>query len=105
MNASAEGQGVFPEAVLRYLREVEWARDSIAQRWWPGADSPGAGLIVVDPRRAFGAPVVAHTAIRTEDLFSRFTAGEPIRDLAHDYGVSLEQVEAAIRAEAELLAA
>jgi uncharacterized protein (DUF433 family) len=96
------GQKVFPEAVMRYLREMEWGSDRLAARWWPGA-LPGEGYVVVDPRRAFGAPVLARTGIRTEDVFSRFSAGEPLSEVAEDYGLSIEQAEAALRAEVRFL--
>jgi uncharacterized protein (DUF433 family) len=102
VNLSRGGQKVFPEAVLRYLREMEWARDTFAKRWWPGS-LPGEGAVVVDPRRAFGAPVIARTGIRTEDVFSRFSAGEALGDLADDYGLTLAQIEAAVRLEVQLL--
>ena len=36
VNLSRGGQKSFPEAVLRYLREMEWGRGSFATRWWPG---------------------------------------------------------------------
>jgi uncharacterized protein (DUF433 family) len=104
VNLSRQGQKVFPEAVARYLQQVEWAPDRFALRWWPGSES-GEGPVVIDPRRAFGAPVIAGTGIRTEDLFSRFRAGEPIEELANDYGVTLGDVEAAIRIEAGFLEA
>lgn len=104
VNLSRQGQKVFPEAVMRYLRQVEWGSDRFARRWWPGSEQ-GKGHVVVDPRRAFGAPVIAGTGIRTEDLFSRFRGGEPIEELAHDYGVNLGDIEAAIRIEAGFLEA
>ncbi len=102
VNLTRGGQKAFPEAVMRYLREMEYGRDTFATRWWPGAQ-PGEGAVVVDPRRAFGAPVIARTGIRTEDVFSRFSAGEPLADLAEDYGLSLAQIEAAVRLEVQLL--
>ena len=102
VNLSQGGQKVFPEAVMRFLREMEWGRDRFAARWWPGS-APGEGFVVVDPGFAFGAPTVQGTGIRTEDLFSRFSAGEPLADLSDDYGLSVEQVETAIRFEVQLL--
>jgi len=96
------GQKVFPEAVMGYLREMEWGRDRGATRWWPGS-VPGQGAVVVDPRRAFGAPVIARTGIRTEDLFARFSAGEPLSEVADDYGLTHAQIEAAIRLECRFL--
>lgn len=103
VNIVRGGQRVFPEAVMRYLREIEWGRDTFASRWWPGAREAGAGKVVVDPRRGFGSPVIAGTGIRTEDVFLRFSAGEPLSDLADDYGLTLDQTEAAVRAEAQFL--
>jgi uncharacterized protein (DUF433 family) len=103
VNIVRGGQRIFPEAVMRYLREIEWGRDTVASRWWPGAREAGRGPIVVDPRRAFGSPVIAGTGIRTEDLFLRFSAGEPLSVLAEDYGLTSEQAEAAVRAEARFL--
>lgn len=102
VNLSRGGQKAFPEAVMRYLREMEWGRDSFATRWWPGSE-PREGAVVIDPRRAFGAPVLAGTGIRTEDVFSRFSAGEPLEELADDYGLSFGQIEAAVRLEVRLL--
>jgi uncharacterized protein (DUF433 family) len=84
VNIVRGGQRAFPEAVMRYVREIEWGRDSFASRWWPGAPEAGAGHVVVDPRRAFGSPVIAGTGIRTEDVFLRFSAGEPLAELADD---------------------
>ncbi|OFW78760.1 MAG: hypothetical protein A2Z48_04115 [Actinobacteria bacterium RBG_19FT_COMBO_70_19] len=102
VNLSKGGQKAFPEAVMRFLREMEWGRDRFAERWWPGS-APREGLVVVDPEFAFGAPTVRGTGIRTEDVFSRFSAGEPLADLSDDYGLTLEQVETAIRFEVQLL--
>jgi uncharacterized protein (DUF433 family) len=103
VNMTRHGQKVFPETVMRYLREMEWASDRFVTRWWPGSDRPKNGLVVIDPRRAFGAPVIAGTGIRTEDLFHRFRAGESIEQLTEDYRLTHEQVQAAIRLEARLL--
>jgi uncharacterized protein (DUF433 family) len=60
-------------------------------------------LVVVDPQRGFGAPVLVGTGIKTEDVWSRFSAGESIRDLAEDYRLSVTQIESALRLEAALL--
>ena len=74
----------------------------------PGPDMPPTdpgkrAFVVVDPRRAFGSPVIAGTGIRTEDVFLRFSAGEPLSELAEDYGLTRDQTEAAIRIEAQFL--
>ena len=102
VNLSKGGHKVFPEVVMRFLREMEWGRDRFASRWWPGS-APGDGLVVVDPRFAFGSPTVLGTGIRTQDVFSRLSAAEPLADLSDDYGLTIEQIEAAIRFEVQLL--
>jgi uncharacterized protein (DUF433 family) len=47
--------------------------------------------------------VIQGTGVRTEDVFQRFSAGEPIEALARDYGVERAKIEAALRVEARLL--
>lgn len=100
INITRGGQKVFAEVISAYLRQIEWGTDRFAERWWPEA---GRGEVVVDPRKGFGAPTIASTGIRTEDVFQRFEAGESVQPLAEDFGVTIGQVEAAIRAEAGFL--
>jgi len=100
VNASRGGQKAFRSVIASYLQEIEWGVDRFAGRWWP---SVGRRDVVVDPRRGFGAPTIASTGIRTEDVYERFAAGESVTSLAKDFGLNPAQVEAAIRAEAGFL--
>ncbi len=100
VNISRGGQKVFRDVIADYLEEIEWGVDSFAGRWWP---SVGRREVVVDPKRGFGAPTIASTGIRTEDVYERFEAGESVMTLARDFGLEVAQVEAAIRAEAGFL--
>jgi uncharacterized protein (DUF433 family) len=100
VDATRGGQKAFPEVISGYLREIDWGTDRFAERWWPEV---GRREVVVDPRKGFGAPTIAPTGIRTEDVFQRFEAGESILSLAEDFGLTVGQVEAAIRAEAGFL--
>ncbi len=74
---------------------------TLAERWWPlGRSIP----VVLDPRIAFGAPVVAGARIRTNivaGMASRTTPDETARV----YRVSVESVQAAVRFEHQLAAA
>lgn len=56
-------------------------------------------LIVIDPRIAFGQPVIAGTRIRTSIINERFRAGESATELAKDYGRGLREIEEALRCE------
>ena len=56
-------------------------------------------VVVVDPRIAFGRPVLVGTRIPTEVIYQRFEAGESIEQLADDYGRTPSEIEEAIRCE------
>jgi len=55
---------------------------------------------VIDPRVAFGRPVIAGSGIPTAEVAERFNAGESINDLARDYERAPADIEEAIRCEA-----
>lgn len=94
---AAHGQIAWPEAVERFFRSVEYDEvTNFAERWWPlGPTKP----ILVDPRLAFGRPVVRDEFIRTDILVERFLAGEATREIADDFELSADVVEEAIRFE------
>ena len=58
-------------------------------------------LIVIDPRRAFGRPVIFGTRIPTGEVFERFKAGDSPDQLTQEYGRSPEEIFEAIRYEAD----
>ena len=94
---------VFREIVESYLRCITWADDGYSG----GLALPryGAANVVVDPYRNFGQPMFAEGGTRLEDVLDLFFAGEPIDVVAHEYGVSREQVEAAVRVAGRAVAA
>lgn len=51
----------------------------------------------MDPERAFGQPIFEKGAVRVEDVLDRFGAGDSLDDVAHDFGVPIEDVEEVIR--------
>lgn len=67
-----------------------------AQRWWPlGKAVP----VVVDPERSSGEAIVSRAHVPTRVLFAAHAAGEPDERIAKWYGVSVEEVRAAIEFE------
>lgn len=96
-------QVVFREIVESYLRCITWADDGYSG----GLALPryGAANVVVDPYRNFGQPMFAEGGTRLEDVLDLFFAGEPIEVVAHEYGVTREQVEAAVRVAGRAVAA
>lgn len=103
INVGKAGQGAMPEILGAYLERIEWDLAGLPTRMFPltRADhlhSPK--ILTIDPRIAFGRPVVERKAIRTSAISERFKAGESIGDLAEDYDLEVFEVEEAIRYEA-----
>lgn len=55
--------------------------------------------VVIDPRIAFGNPVVDGTGVSTAILAQRYKAGDSIDELAEDFGLTRHAIEEAIRYE------
>jgi uncharacterized protein (DUF433 family) len=88
-------QVVFRPIVENYLRCITWADDGYSAALL--LPHYGEANVVVDPSRNFGQPMFADAGTRLEDILDLFYAGEPIDVVASEYGVSREQVEAAVR--------
>jgi uncharacterized protein (DUF433 family) len=71
---SGHGQQAFPQVLKPYLEQLEFGVGGVAERWWPMGRHAG---IVVDPRIAFGAPVVEDTRIPASTLAEAFEAERP----------------------------
>lgn len=89
------GQRVFHEVIDRYLKRIEYDGGWAVRLALPITDEP---LLVADPARAFGQPIFIHGAARLADVRGRIEAGEDERLVAEDYGVPLEDVQAALAA-------
>jgi len=89
------GQHQFSEVVRDYLKTITYGSDGWASR--VRLPSYRRAEVVVDPRVAFGRPLVVHGGARVEDLVDRFIAGDTVADVAFDFDVPPEQVEDVIR--------
>ncbi len=104
IDISHEGQRLLP-IMDAYLERIERDAHGTATRLYlfNKQDDPPATVqasrVVVDPRVAFGRPVLGGTRIVTEVVFQRFIAGESVAGLADDYGRPDSDIEEAIRCE------
>ena len=89
------GQHRFSEVVRDYLKRITYGSDGWASR--VRLPSYRQAEVVVDPRVAFGLPLVVHGGARVEDLVDRFVAGDTLADIAFDFDVPPEEVEDVIR--------
>lgn len=95
-------QIIFGKTFEGYLEEIDFdPQSSLARRWWPlGRKVP----VVLDPRVAFGAPIVEGTATRTDVVAGlAVAAGADMAGVA--FHLKKEKVEAAVRFESRLAAA
>jgi uncharacterized protein (DUF433 family) len=89
------GTQAWDEVLDPFLDTLDYEND-LVRRWWPLGK---AELIVVDPDYGFGLPVVRGSGVRTEIIAERHKAGDEDEEIAYDFGVDPEEVEAALRYE------
>jgi uncharacterized protein (DUF433 family) len=93
--ADKGGQVFWSEAVGERADQFDYEH-GVALRWHPR----GRGsLILVDPRIAFGAPIVESAGVPTSALRQRYRGGDSAEYLAEDYGIPLEAVDEALEIE------
>ncbi len=95
MTVVRTGQQQFAEIIRDYLKRITYGGDGWAERLWLPAYTKAE--VTVDPRQAFGQPIVVHGGARVEDLVDRFQAGDGFAAIAKDFGVPAEEVEDVIR--------
>jgi uncharacterized protein (DUF433 family) len=99
IDLSASGQLAMRRVLEEHLKRVEWDRAKFPVRLYPFLPSGAPAQdrpIVIDPRIAFGRPVVSRKGISTSAIASRIDAGESVESLAEDYDLGASEVEQAI---------
>lgn len=88
-------QRQFTGVVKDYLKRIHYGGDG----WADSVRLPTYehAEVVVDPRVAFGLPLVVAGGARVEDLVDRFQAGDSVSEIATDFSVPADQVEDVIR--------
>lgn len=109
VNVSRGGQVEIEDFLRTYLSRIERDAAGIPIKLFPFVRSDRKGdapnPVEIDPRVAFGRPVVRGRAMPTAVLADRFKAGDSISVLATDLDLEPELVEDAIRCELERAAA
>ncbi|MEX0153258.1 DUF433 domain-containing protein [Microbacterium sp. LMI1-1-1.1] len=86
-------QGVFNEVVAEFLQSLTY-RDGFARHLrLPMFESVD---VVVDPERNAGQPTVDRLGVRVEDIVSRVRAGEPMVEVAEDFGLERRELRSLI---------
>ena len=109
INLSKNLQIEMADLIRAYLERVERDSKGLPIKLYPFIRSQPPReqprTVVIDPRVAFGRPVVIGTAVPTAVLAEQFKAGDLPATLAKEYGANEEAVWDAIRCELELAAA
>ncbi len=104
VNVSGGGQIALRGEFERALDRIQRGASGMPVRLFPFTRkaSQTTGLpsaVAIDPRIAFGRPIVAGAGVRTDVISDRFGAGDSPAEMAEDYGVSEENILEALRYE------
>jgi uncharacterized protein (DUF433 family) len=104
LRLGASGQFAMKRMLDAALRRFEWEDPEFPSKLFPvfsnGLELPDK-VIVINPRRSFGSPILVSKGISTSVITMRYNARESIKAIAKDYDVSEEEITAAIVYEAE----
>ncbi len=111
INVSQGGQLAMKEILRAYLKRIERDENGLARQLFPftriatngNLDNPK--IVAINPRIAFGKPVISGTGIPTSIIAERYKTGESMSEIADDYRREVIEIEEAIRCEFELQAA
>lgn len=96
---NASGQLAMRRVFEEHLKRIEWDSSRFPVRLYPFVPTAATGgerPIVIDPRIAFGRPVVASKGIATSTIAERIDAGESVRSIAADYDLAQSEIEQAV---------
>jgi len=99
IDLSASGQLAMRQLLEEHLKRIEWDEWQFPVRLYPflSVESTSAAKpIAIDPKIAFGRPVVIRVGVSTAAIADRIDAKETVEDLAADYGVSTTEIEQAV---------
>lgn len=103
VNVNRDGQIEIADRMRAHLDRIAWDEAGLPIRLYPftrrGDSTTAPTPILMDPRVAFGRPVLVGRAVPTAVLADRFKVGDRSSELAQDYATSTETIEEAIRCE------
>ena len=86
-----------------YLERIEYGEDDLTRYFYPipanrGPDS--RKIVVINPFRSFGRPMIGRVSIRTATIYDRVDAGEAPGTIMTDYGLKPFEFDEALNFEA-----
>lgn len=109
INISQGGQLAMKEILTVYLKRIERDENGLARQLFPFTravtDANDPKVVAINPRVAFGKPVITGTGVPTAIIAERYKTGESIAEIADDYRLTPTEIEEAIRYEFPIQAA
>jgi uncharacterized protein (DUF433 family) len=99
IDLSASGQLAMRQLLEEHLKRVEWDEWRFPVRLYPFLSAEAISAekpIAIDPKIAFGRPVVVRAGVSTATIAERIDARETVEELAADYGLSASEIEQAV---------
>lgn len=97
IDLSASGQLAMRKLFEEHLKRVDWDEWQFPVRLYPFVSGQSERRpIAIDPKIAFGRPVVLRAGISTGAIATRIDAGESVQALAEDYDLRPEEIEEAV---------
>lgn len=89
-------QAAIGEVIGRHLRYITWD-GSGRPRSLRLPQYPSNAQVVIDPRFAWGAPVLARSRVPVDGIVTSWRTGESMTTIAEEYGLSADAVEDVLR--------
>jgi uncharacterized protein (DUF433 family) len=105
LNATKQGQIEMKEVIRAYLRRVSRDPQGAAESLYPYLSRHPKEVeeqpkrVLINPRIAFGKPILVGVGVPTAVVADRIRAGETVKELARDYGCKASEIEEALRYE------
>ena len=104
LRRARDGQAPIREVVADYLRYLSWNADDEFPVSLQLRQYPQAVPVVIDPRFGHGLPVIEANRVPVKAVTDLWEAGESIEDIAYEYDMEPDQVDALCQAVVRLAA-
>ncbi|MFC6091864.1 DUF433 domain-containing protein [Saccharothrix lopnurensis] len=85
------------EVLGGYLRHITWEGDDDFPSSLRLRQYPDIAPVVIDPRFGWGAPIIQQNRVPVDAVVKMWLAGDSLRDVAYEYDLEPDQVEAICR--------
>jgi uncharacterized protein (DUF433 family) len=98
---AADGQRPIKEMIAGDLRYISWDTDDDTPSRLHLQQYSDLAPVIIDPRFAWGAPVIESNRVPVDTVVDLWRAGESIQTVADEYGLTYKQAEAICRTATE----